>query len=67
MMVKTDVLYAYVKRKDWLKPVADRLLRRVAEGKFSSVYAFCESLYKMYYVSPGRAYPSTRSSPGSRP
>jgi len=66
MMVETDVLYAYVKRKDWLRPVADKLLHRVSEGEFSSVYAFCESLHKMYYVSPGRAYPSTRPSPGSR-
>ncbi|MEM1829609.1 MAG: hypothetical protein QXV79_03110 [Thermofilaceae archaeon] len=55
-----------MKSGDWLKPVADRLLRRVAEGEFSAVYAFRESLYKMYYVSPGRAYPSTRPSPGSR-
>ena len=66
MMVETDVLYAYVKRKDWLRPVADKLLRRVSEGEFSSIYAFRESLHKMYYVSPGRAYPSTRPSPGSR-
>ncbi|MEM0023421.1 MAG: type II toxin-antitoxin system VapC family toxin [Thermofilaceae archaeon] len=51
MMVETDVLYAYVKRKDWLKPVADRLLRRVAEGEFGIIYASRESLHEMYYVS----------------
>jgi len=57
MMVETDVLYAYVKRKDWLRPVADKLLRRVSEGEFSSVYAFCESLHEIYYVSPGEGVP----------
>ncbi|MEM1631050.1 MAG: type II toxin-antitoxin system VapC family toxin [Thermofilum sp.] len=51
MMIETDVLYAYVKREDWLKPVADKLLRRVAEGEFGTVYASCESLHEMYYVS----------------
>ncbi|MEM4445091.1 MAG: PIN domain-containing protein [Thermofilum sp.] len=51
MMVETDVLYAYVKREDWLKPVADKLLRRVAEGEFGTVYASRESLHEMYYVS----------------
>ncbi|MEM0494392.1 MAG: type II toxin-antitoxin system VapC family toxin [Thermofilum sp.] len=51
MMIETDVLYAYVKREDWLKPVADKLLRRVSEGEFGTVYASRESLHEMYYVS----------------
>lgn len=51
MMVETDILYAYVKKEDWLKPTADKLIRRIAAGELGTVYASRESLHEMYYVS----------------
>lgn len=50
-MVETDVLYAHVKREDWLKPVADRLIRRIESGELGTVYASRESLHELYYIS----------------
>lgn len=51
MMIETDVLYAYIKREDWLKPSADKLIRRIAAGELGRVYASRESLHEIYYVS----------------
>jgi len=50
-MIETDVLYAFVKKRDWLKPVADRLMWMVKEGELGEVYASRESLHELYYVS----------------
>ncbi|MEZ0345310.1 MAG: type II toxin-antitoxin system VapC family toxin [Infirmifilum sp.] len=51
MMVETDLLYAYVKRDDWLKPVADALIHKIAGGELGPVYASRESLHEIYYIS----------------
>lgn len=51
MMVESDVLYAIVKREDWLKPVAERFMRKVMKGVFGRVYASREILHELYYVS----------------
>lgn|GEM_PF-3037748 len=32
MMVETDILYAYIKREDWLKPTADKVILQTARG-----------------------------------
>lgn len=53
MMVETDILYAYVKESDWLKPIADDLIRRIAEGELGVVRASRESLHEIYYVING--------------
>ena len=50
-MLETDVLYAYVKERDWLKPVADKLVARISEGKFGTIYTSREVLHELYYVS----------------
>jgi predicted nucleic acid-binding protein len=50
-MVETDFLYAYIKKEDWLKPVAEDVISRIIEGKFGIVYASRESLHEIYYVS----------------
>jgi len=50
-MIETDILYAYVKREDWLKPTANHVMSRIAEGKLDTVYASRESLHEIYYVS----------------
>ncbi len=50
-MIETDVLYAYVKKKDWLKPTAVKLIRGTANGEYGEVLASRECLHELYYVS----------------
>ncbi len=50
-MLETDVLYAYVKKSDWLKSVATRLIADIENGKFGVVCASREVLHELYYVS----------------
>jgi predicted nucleic acid-binding protein len=50
-MIETDMLYAYVKKEDWLKPAANKLLSKIMKGEFGSVYASRETLHEIYYVS----------------
>ncbi len=51
MMIETDVLYAYVKKDDWLKPAAEQVISKIIQGELGTVYASRESLHEMYYVS----------------
>ena len=51
MMIETDMLYAHVKSKDWLKPVAEKLVERIAHGDFGQVSTSREVLHELYYVS----------------
>ena len=50
-MIETDMLYAYVKKEDWLKTTAYNVISRIIKGEFDIVYASRESLHEMYYVS----------------
>jgi predicted nucleic acid-binding protein len=50
-MVETDLLYAYIKRENWLKPTADSIMSRIMKGEFGIVYASRETLHEIYYVS----------------
>jgi predicted nucleic acid-binding protein len=51
MMIETDTLYAHIKTHDWLKPVAEKLLQRIAKGEFGVVFTSREVLHELYYVS----------------
>lgn len=51
MMIETDLLYAFVKKEDWLKAIADKVIRKVVNGEFGVVYASRECLHELYYVS----------------
>ena len=51
MMIESDVIYAYVKDDDWLKPTATRLISRIAKGELGIVYSSREILHELYYVS----------------
>jgi len=51
LIIETDLLYAYVKENDWLKPLATRILREISEGKHGTVHASREALHELYYVS----------------
>ena len=50
-MIETGMLYAYVKREDKLKPVADKVIAKIVNGELGIVYASRESLHELYYVS----------------
>jgi predicted nucleic acid-binding protein len=51
MMLESDLLYAFVKKEDRLKPVAERVIQQVAEGRHGTVHASREVLHELYYVS----------------
>lgn len=50
-MIETDVLYAYIKKEDWLKPTAKKIMLKIVRGELGTVYASRESLHEIYYVS----------------
>jgi predicted nucleic acid-binding protein len=50
-MIETDMLYSYVKKEDWLKDAATKLINRVVKGDFGEVFASRESLHELFYVS----------------
>jgi predicted nucleic acid-binding protein len=50
-MIETDTLYAYVKKEDRLKEIANSIISRIIKGEFGQVYASRESLHEIYYVS----------------
>ena len=51
MMIESDVIYAYVKASGRLKPVANKLISRIARGEIGTVYSSREILHELYYVS----------------
>ena len=50
-MIETDMLYAYVKKEDWLKETANGIISRIIKGEFGQVYVSREILHEIYYVS----------------
>jgi predicted nucleic acid-binding protein len=50
-MLETDLLYAFVKKEDRLKAVAEKVIERIVDGKLGTVYASRECLHELYYVS----------------
>jgi predicted nucleic acid-binding protein len=50
-MIETDMLYAYVKKEDWLKETARSIISRIIKGEFGQVYVPRECLHEIYYVS----------------
>jgi len=57
MMIETDILYAFVKKSDWLKPTAERVMWMIKEDKFGDVAASLEALHELYYVSMEEGVP----------
>ena len=49
-MIESDVLYAHVKQRDWLKDHAETLLRAVQAGEMKNVCADRETLHELYYL-----------------
>ena len=57
-MIETDMLYAYVKKEDWLKPTANGVMSRIIKGELGTVYASREALHEIYYVSKEEGVPA---------
>jgi len=57
LMIEADMLYAHVKTDDWLKPTAEKLMRRMVRGEFGVVFASREVLHELYYVSMEEGVP----------
>ena len=51
MLIETDIIYAFVKNSDQLKPTADKLMWRIKEGELGKVAASRETLHELYYTS----------------
>ena len=51
MIIETDVLYAYVKKGDWLKETARKIVSKITGGEFDRVYVSRECLHEICYVS----------------
>lgn len=51
MIIETDVIYAYVKKEDWLKPAAVKLIENISKGELGRVIASREVFHELYYVS----------------
>lgn len=57
MIIETDLLYAYVKKQDWLKPVADKIINAIVDGKLGTVHASRMVLHELHYVSKTEGVP----------
>ncbi len=50
MLIESDILIAYIKKKDWLKPVAERIIRDIKTGRYGTVQIPSEVFHELYYV-----------------
>ncbi len=50
MLIESDILISYIKKKDWLKPTAEKIIKDVEDGKFGIVYIPSEVFHELYYV-----------------
>ena len=50
-MLETDMLYAYIKKEDWLKETATKIFSKIIKGEFGEVYVPRECLHELYYIS----------------
>lgn len=50
MLLESDIFIAYLKREDWLKDTASRLLATIEEGKLGQVQVSTEVFHELYYV-----------------
>jgi len=49
VLIESDILIAYIKKRDWLKPIATRIIDAIESGKIR-VQASSEVLHELYYV-----------------
>ncbi len=50
MLIESDMLIAYLKKEDWLKPTAERVVGAIEAGKLGETACSAATLHEMYYV-----------------
>ena len=50
MLIETDILFAHIKEKDWLKDLSEKILFGISVGKLGTVYASREAIHELYYL-----------------
>lgn len=51
LIIETDLLFSYIKKEDWLRPTAVKIIKNTANGEYGKVKATRECLHELYYVS----------------
>jgi len=49
ILIESDLLLAYIKKSDWLKPTAEKILNRVASGDIPDTYASTATLQEIIF------------------
>ncbi len=49
MLIESDILIAYIKKRDWSKPIVTKIIDAIESGKMR-VQALSEVLHELYYV-----------------
>ena len=49
ILIESDLLLAYIKKSDWLKPAAEKILSRVASGDIPDTYASTATLQEIVF------------------
>ena len=49
ILIESDLLLAYIKKSDWLKPAAEKILSSVASGDIPDVYASTATLQEIIF------------------
>jgi len=50
LLIESDLLIAYVKKADWLKETATKVVRAIEEGTLSPIQASTEVFHELFYV-----------------
>jgi len=49
ILIESDLLLAYIKKSDWLKPTAEKILNRVASGDIPDTYVSTATLQEIIF------------------
>lgn len=50
MLIESDLFIAYLKKADWLKETATKVIRAIEQGTLSPIQASTEVFHELYYV-----------------
>ena len=50
MLIESDIIIALIKRRDWLKPVAENILMLIKKGDLRPIEISTEIFHELYYV-----------------
>lgn len=50
MLLESDIIIAYMKKKDWLKETSTNILNAIMNGKLKNIQMSTEVFHELYYV-----------------